>query len=113
MKAQSDLIGDYERRAEMTRPRLISEVTNWMRIDELGGMSRMYEEYDGLVNALTRDITDVGGEFTSITKSLLTDKPMCLNSEVNDCPAAWQQAVGNSVNSADICPPETCGLITA
>lgn len=95
----------------MTRPRLISEVTNWMRIDELGGMSRMYEEYDGLVNALTRDITDVGGEFTSITKSLLTDKPMCLNSEVNDCPAAWQQAVGNSVNSADICPPENLRLL--
>lgn len=51
MKAQSDLIGDYERRAEMTRPRF-SGVTFWMSISGTSSVIKMTRDFEGIGSML-------------------------------------------------------------
>lgn len=104
MKAQSDLIGDYERRAEMTRPRF-SGVTFWMSISGISGMSKALNDISGIGSTLVGFDDPMGGISKAVSNFTRSYNPMCNEDEVNHCPAVWQQAVCNSVNSADTCLP--------
>ena len=110
MKAQSDLIGDYERRAEMTRPRF-SGVTFWMSISGNSVVSKMLRDIEGVGSTLRgfhSPMEEITQTISGVTRSY---NPMSNEDEVNHCPAVWQQAVCNSVNSADTCYRTTCGLL--
>lgn len=83
MKAQSDLTGDRERRAEMTRPRKRG-ATNWM-----SGIDAMNNSADRIFDSssLSYGLSGALADFPSIGKSYIID------TEVKHRPAAQQWVV--------------------
>lgn len=91
MKAQSELTGDRERRAEMTRPRC-GGVTNWITgINNAMSVTAMEE-----MEQVMREVNHVADEMTSVNRmaqqmagaSVIS---CTLNPEVKNCPPIRQR----------------------
>ena len=76
-----------------------------MSISDISGMCKSLCDYEGIGCALSEPDDSMGGITGAISSITRPYSPMLANDEVKHCPAAWQQVVGNSVNSADICLP--------
>lgn len=81
MKAQSDLIGDYERTAEMTAPRFCG-VTKWMNSIDKMGKSLLN------IHSATSILDSISGPAATIAAIEPPAFDSTFNTEVNHRPAA-------------------------
>jgi len=85
-------MGDHESKAEMTLPRQLTLVTNWMPISKevtkmLAGINKFDNEYNEFAKPLADSILQ-GNLTSSLTKSIYEKA-----TEVKNRPAMWQHMV--------------------
>lgn len=75
-----------------------------MSISDISSMCKPFSEFEDIRAALREAGASIGVLSQNTSSISRFYEPLCTNDEVSYRPAAWQQVVGNSVNSADICP---------
>ena len=98
MKAQSELAGDRERRAEMTRPRF-GGVTNWM--DSINEMNKAFD-FSGITAGIAA-FADTIGTIPAIATPASDIMDDTIDNEVSLSPCRPATDGMHSVNSAEVC----------
>ena len=64
-----------------------------MSISDISGMDKALHDISGIGSTLLEFDDPMSGISKAVSTFTRSYSPMCIDDEVNHCPAAWQQAV--------------------